>query len=158
MVQFSRVDDVAEQTGSRYPTPFADICAPTARRRLGLAVGLSRIGLTMTRIPPGAWASQLHWHSDEDEFFLVIEGHPTWVDGENGARRLAPGDIVGVAADEPVGHRFENNGDVDCVLLAVGNRSMQDVCTYPEIGMKTTTARYELGKQVYLHMDGRPYQ
>ena len=25
-------------------------------------------------LPPGAWSSQRHWHSDEDEFVYVLEG------------------------------------------------------------------------------------
>lgn len=156
MVQFSRLEDVPELTGSRYPAPYAEACAPTGRRRLGNALGLTRIGITHTRIPPGARASQLHWHSDEDEFFLVLQGHPTWVDS-TGTRQLSPGDIVGAPAADPVGHRFENNSEADCVILCVGNRSAQDVATYPEIDMKTTTGRYDPGKGVYLHTDGSAY-
>lgn len=156
MPNFSRLDEVPEMTGSRYPAPHAEICASTARRRLGNAVGLSRIGITATRIPPGAWSSQLHWHSDEDEFFLVMEGRPSWVDS-TGTRQLAPGDIVGAPAGEGIGHRFENNSHEDCLVLAIGNRSQQDVCTYPEIDMKTTSDRYDLGKSIYLHTDGSPY-
>ncbi len=155
MAHFNRVVDVPELAGSRYPAPHAEACAPTARRRLGLGVGLSRIGVTMTRIPPGARASQRHWHSDEDEFFLVLEGTPTWVD-EAGARTLGAGDIVGAPAGEANGHRLENNSAADAVVLAVGNRSDLDVCTYPDIGMKTTTERYRLDRSPRITLEGDP--
>lgn len=155
MPHFSHMEQVPELTGSRYPPPHAEACAPTARKRLGLAVGLSRIGVTMTRIPPGARASQRHWHSDEDEFFLVLEGRPTWVD-DSGSRELGPGDIVGAPAGEPNGHRFENNSDRDCLVLAVGNRSDLDVCTYPDLDMKTTTERYRIDRSPYVTMKGEP--
>lgn len=125
------------------------------RRRLGLGVGLTRIGVTMTRIPPGARASQRHWHSDEDEFFLVLEGTPTWVD-EAGARTLGAGDIVGAPAGEANGHRLENNSAADAVVLAVGNRSDLDVCTYPDIDMKTTTERYRLDRSPRITLEGDP--
>jgi uncharacterized cupin superfamily protein len=155
VAHFNRIDDVPELTGSRYPAPHAEACAPTARRRLGLGVGLSCIGVTMTRIPPGARASQRHWHTHEDEFFLVLEGTPTWVD-DSGARTLAPGDIVGAPAGEANAHRFENNSEADCVVLAIGNRSDQDVCTYPDIDMKTTTQRYRLDRSPWITLEGDP--
>jgi uncharacterized cupin superfamily protein len=155
MAHFNRIEDVPELAGSRYPSPHAEACAPTARRRLGLGVGLSRIGVTLTRIPPGARASQRHWHSEEDEFFLVMEGTPTWVD-DNGVRTLGPGDIVGACAGEANGHRFENNSPADCVVLAVGNRSDLDVCTYPDINMKTTVERYRLDRSPWITLEGVP--
>ncbi|WP_199555192.1 cupin domain-containing protein [Sandaracinobacteroides hominis] len=66
--------------------------------------------------------------------------------------------MVGAVAGDPIGHRFENNSHADCVVLAIGNRSEQDVCTYPEIDMKTTTGRYDLAKAIYRRLDGSTYQ
>jgi uncharacterized cupin superfamily protein len=76
MARFGRLEEVREMTGSRYPAPHAGASVPTARRRVGLAVGLTRIGVTMTRIPPGAGgASQRLWHSDEGGFSWCARGN-----------------------------------------------------------------------------------
>ena len=41
---------------------------------LGLAAGLTQFGVNLTRLKPGVWSSQRHWHAKEDEFVYVLEG------------------------------------------------------------------------------------
>jgi uncharacterized cupin superfamily protein len=36
------------------------------RRRLADAAGLTQFGVNLTRLPPGAWSSQRHWHTSND--------------------------------------------------------------------------------------------
>jgi uncharacterized cupin superfamily protein len=47
---------------------------PGERRRLGDAAGLTQFGINLFRLPPGAWSSQRHWHTKEDEFVFVLSG------------------------------------------------------------------------------------
>ncbi len=61
-------------TGSDYPPPFDAPCAARSRQALGDAAGLTDFGVNRMRLPPGAWSSQRHWHSLEDEFVFVLEG------------------------------------------------------------------------------------
>src|SRR5260370_27725354 len=61
-------------TGSGYPAPFDAPCAARARQRLGDAAGLTGFCVNLLRLPPGAWSSQRHWHSAEDEFVYVLQG------------------------------------------------------------------------------------
>jgi len=44
------------------------------RRRLGAAAGLKTLGINLLELEPGAWSSQLHWHTLAEEFVLVLEG------------------------------------------------------------------------------------
>jgi uncharacterized cupin superfamily protein len=59
---------VAPAAGSLYPPPFHEPCLKKERRRLGNAAGLTQFGVNLLRLPPGAWSSQRHWHTTEDEF------------------------------------------------------------------------------------------
>ena len=80
---------VPERTGVGYPEPFAALSAHRRRRRLGDAGGLTDFGVNITRLPPGGWSSQRHWHSHEDEFVFVLEGELVLIedDGRDSAVR-----------------------------------------------------------------------
>ncbi len=60
------VSDIDVQTGSGYPPPYDE---PTKERRcrLGDLSGLTDFGVNVVELPPGAWSSQRHWHSHEDD-------------------------------------------------------------------------------------------
>ena len=60
-------------------------------RRLGNAAGLTAFGVNLSRMPPGVWSSQRHWHSHEDEFVMVLEGDLTLVT-DAGEETLGPGE------------------------------------------------------------------
>ena len=61
-------------SGSRYPSPFDVPCRGRSWRRLGEAAGLTQLGVNLVHLAPGAWSSQRHWHSHEDEFVYVPSG------------------------------------------------------------------------------------
>jgi uncharacterized cupin superfamily protein len=46
--------------GTNYPPPFDEPCRARERRRLGDAAGLTQYGVSLLRLPPGAWSSQRH--------------------------------------------------------------------------------------------------
>ena len=54
--------------GTTYPPPFDQPCRGRERLRLGDAAGLTQYGVNLLVLPPGAWSSQRHWHTGEDEF------------------------------------------------------------------------------------------
>ena len=78
------VDSIAAVIGSRYPAPFDRPCRERVRRRLGDAAELTQFGVNLLRLSPGAWSSQRHWHTEEDEFVFILEGEVMLVtdDGE----------------------------------------------------------------------------
>jgi uncharacterized cupin superfamily protein len=142
---------VPVRTGSRYPAPFNAMAAARAKQALGDAGGLHDFGVNLVQLPPGAWSSQRHWHSCEDEFTYVVSGELTLV-SDAGETLLRAGDCAAFAKDTPDGHHLINRSNEMAVYLEVGTRSTDDVCTYPDIDMK-------IEEQVgwYAHKDGTLY-
>lgn len=129
------VTAVAERKGSSYPAPFAALAGARRRQALGDAGGLTDFGVNLTHLPPGAWSSQRHWHSHEDEFLWVLEGEVVLVT-DAGQEVLRPGDCAAFKAGVADGHHLQNRSDRDAVVLEVGTRDGdRDVCDYPDIDM-----------------------
>jgi uncharacterized cupin superfamily protein len=141
--------------GSRYPAPFDEPCKNRRWRRLGDAAGLTQFGANLVRLPPGAWSSQRHWHSHEDELVYVVSGEVVMVT-DAGDEPLSAGDYAGFKAGVRDAHHFQNRSAADAVLLVVGSRSDQDYGEYGDIDMKFTPGRYS-AKGTYCRKDGTPY-
>jgi uncharacterized cupin superfamily protein len=140
------------KTGSGYPPPFDAPCRARERRQLGDAGGLTQFGVNLLRLPPGAWSSQRHWHSHEDEFAYVVEGEVLLVT-DDGEEVLRAGDCVAFKAGVADGHHLINRSDRDAVVLEVGTRDPErDACDYPDIDMVA-----KAGEAHYRRRDGTPY-
>ena len=139
-------------SGSSYPSPYDRPCAARFRRRLGDAAGLSQFGVNLTRLPAGAWSSQRHWHSDEDEFIYVVQGEVVLVT-DGGEEILRAGECAGFPAGVADGHHLQNRSATDALFLEVGSRRLdQDETTYPDIDLKAPR-----GRAGYSHRNGEPY-
>jgi len=139
-------------SGSAYPAPFDGPCAGRRRRRIGEAAGLTDFGVNLLHLPPGAWSSQRHCHSAEDEFVYVLEGELVLVT-DRGEEILRSGDCAGFKAGLADGHHLQNRTDRDAVVLEVGARkTAQDEVDYPDIDL-----RFRKGDGGYVHKDGTPY-
>ena len=145
------IGSVHERKGSGYPHPFHLAAGERVRQQLGDAGGLSQFGVNLLHLPPGAWSSQRHCHSAEDEFVWVISGEVTLVT-DKGEQLLRAGDCAAFPKGEPDGHHLINKSDGMAVLLEVGTRSEEDVCEYPDIGLRIDA---RIGH--YTHRDGTPY-
>ena len=138
-------------SGTRYPPPYDVPCRKRSRTRLGDAAGLVQFGVNLCRLPPGAWSSQQHWHTHEDELIYVLEGEVVLVT-DDGEEVLRPGDCAGFRAGDANGHHFQNRSAADAVLLEIGSRVPPDAAYYSDIDMRTTP-----GQRGYQHGDGTPY-
>ena len=146
------IDNAPTGHGTGYPDEFAAPCKPRRRWRLGDAVGLDQFGVNLLRLPAGAWSSQRHWHTAEDEFVWVVEGEVVLVE-EDGDTLLVAGDCAGFRAGVANGHKIENRSDREAVLLEVGSRRpADDACDYPDIDMILPK-----GADRYFHRHGTPY-
>ena len=146
------IDSAPTRHGTAYPPPFDAPCRARQRWKLGDAVGLTQFGVNLMRLPPGAWTSQRHWHTAEDEFVWVVEGEVVLVEDE-GETVLKAGDCAGFKAGVPNGHKIENRSDRDALLLEVGSRRPgQDSADYPHIDMV-----FPAGADRYFHRDGSAY-
>jgi uncharacterized cupin superfamily protein len=149
--------DIAALTpvvGTTYPPPFDLPCRGRARTKLGDAAGLKQFGVNLCRLPPGAWSSQRHWHTREDEFVYVLSGEVVLVT-DSGEEVLRAGDAAGFPANDANGHCFQNRSDREAQILEVGTRVTGDMAYYPDIDMVAPAG----GKPAaYTHRDGTPYQ
>ena len=99
------------------------------------AGGITQFGAYLDTLDPGAWSSQRHWHSAEDEFIYLLSGTATLRD-DTGMTDLFPGDAVSWPHGQPNGHHLTNRGDVPARWLIVGSRCRGDICTYPDDGRR----------------------
>jgi uncharacterized cupin superfamily protein len=142
---------VERRTGSQYPSPFDKPCAQRVRLKLGDAGGLTQFGVNLMTLPPGAWSSQRHWHSHEDEFIQVIAGEVVLVE-DGGETVLRAGDCAAFPAGARNGHHLQNRSGKDAVILEIGTRNdANDSTDYPGIDML-----YRPGEG-YVRRDGSRY-
>ena len=140
--------------GTTYPPPFDAPCRGRERKKFGDAAGLTQFGVNLCRLPPGAWSSQRHWHTGEDEFVYVLSGEVVLVT-DGGEEILRAGDAAGFPANDANGHCFQNRSDREAQILEVGTRVTDDMAYYPDIDMVAPAG----GKPAaYTHWDGTPYQ
>ena len=142
---------IEKPKGSGYPAPFHEVARDRARQRLGDAGGLTQFGVNLLHLPPGAWSSQRHWHSGEDEFVYVLSGEVTLVT-DKGEEVLRAGDCAAFPKNVPDGHHLINKSSAMATVLEVGTRSEVDVCQYPDIDLMIDSR-----VDKYTHKDGTPY-
>ncbi|HUI59324.1 MAG TPA: cupin domain-containing protein [Steroidobacteraceae bacterium] len=143
---------VPVKVGSSYPAPLNEPCRERQRAALGNSAGLSQFGVNLLTLPPGAWSSQRHWHSAEDEFLWVIDGEVVLVT-EAGEEVLGAGDCAGFKAGVADGHHLQNRSDTTAHVLEVGSRRPdQDVAEYPDVDMRWVGKAPRPTKK-----DGSPY-
>jgi len=142
---------VPAESGGTYPSPFDEPCRAQSCQRLARYAGLTQFGVNVTVIATGAWSSQRHWHSHEDEFVWVVEGELTLVTNA-GEEILRPGDCAAFKAGDPDGHHLVNRSDRLAKVLEIGNSDSRDRCVYSDIDMVAGP-----GEAGYSHRDGAPY-
>jgi uncharacterized cupin superfamily protein len=116
------LDEVAVETEVR---PGYDI----TERDLARAAGSVRSGLRHDVLAPGTRSCPPHWHTGEEELFLVLDG-----DGfaELGEERYAirAGSVLVRPPNTRVAHSLVA-GDGGLTYLAYGTRDPNDICFYP---------------------------
>ena len=144
--------EVPERKGVGYPPPFAKASADRIRQRIGDAGRLTDFGTNLTRLPPGAWSSQRHWHSHEDEFIFVVQGEVVLIEDE-GETVLRAGDCAAFPKGSGNGHHLINRSRDVAVYLEVGSRHRDDLTTCSDVDMMSAAAD---GR--FVHKDGTPYE
>lgn len=149
------LEDVPETSGTNYPAPFDTPCIARRKKAVGDAAGLTQFGAHIITLPPGAWSSQRHWHSAEDELVYILTGSPLYID-DNGETRLHPGDITAHPASDGNGHHMKNDTDKDVQFLIIGSRNPEkDHAAYPDIDLDLPANGTT--KRIYLRKDGSTY-
>ena len=116
-----------------YLAPFRTAVAGRSWKAVGSASGLTQFGANLVTLQPGAWSSQRHWHTAEDELVVMLAGELVLVE-DNAETVLGPGDIATFPAGAPNGHHLQNRSQEPAQFLAIGtDRPTTDACHYPDI-------------------------
>lgn len=146
------LDAVPTVIGSRYPAPYDAPCSGRARQRLGDVAQLTQFGVNQTRLPPGCWSSQRHWHMAEDEFVFVLAGEVVLVT-DAGEETMQAGECAAFKAGVADGHHLQNRSNHDALILEIGTRRpTDDAVFYPDIDL-----RIQKGSEAYSHKNGELY-
>jgi uncharacterized cupin superfamily protein len=142
------------KTGSIYPAPYAEQMAGRSSVRLGDLGGLTQFGVNIVTLQPGAVASLRHWHLNEDEFAMVLDGDLTLVE-DAGDTPMGPGDCAAWKAGVANGHRLVNRSDRPGRFLVVGSKAPREVATYSDVDL---VVALEAGTATFTHKDGTPFK
>jgi uncharacterized cupin superfamily protein len=125
------VKSVEPMSHSGYPEPYRSQVLPREKRRLGDALGLTKIGVNCTTLAPGKASSMRHWHTAEDELVYVLEGEVV-LRTNHGEQVLRAGACAGFPAGVEDGHHLINRSEHPAVYLEISNRDAEDTAYYPD--------------------------
>jgi uncharacterized cupin superfamily protein len=108
------------------PKPF-----DAAYAEIGLTIGASRLGYALGRMERGQVYCPYHWHTQEEETFIVWSGTPT-LRTPQGEFTLRRGDVVAFPAGPAGVHQIRNDADEPCDVLMFASTDLGDVCYYPD--------------------------
>jgi uncharacterized cupin superfamily protein len=103
-------------------------------RSLGDAAGLTRLGIHVGRVPPGAESFVYHWHHLEEEFLYILEGRGI-AEIDDQSYEVGPGDFMAFPAPS-VGHHLKNPFERDLVYLMGGERRGTEIGEFPRLGKR----------------------
>ena len=145
---------VSPRSSSGYPEPFRSRVLPREKRALGDALGLTKMGVNLTTLPPGKESSMRHFHTREDELVFVIEGEVV-LRTDEGEQVLTAGMCAGFPAGSQNGHQLVNRSARPARYLEVSNRDPEDIAEYPDVDLAYRKARD--GGATFTRKDGTPY-
>jgi len=119
---------------------------------LGAAAGSRKFYVNIDRVQPDAYSTKYHSHSQQEEFFLILEGSGALrFDGREYPVRK--GDFISKPGGQNLAHQFYNSGSEVMVILDVGTNEPEDTCFYPDEGAylhKSNGERHIFSKQSLL--------
>jgi uncharacterized cupin superfamily protein len=139
--------------GSSYPAALAGVVKGRAYQRLTQAAGLTQFGVNIVSMEPGAASSIRHWHENEDEFALILDGTLMLVE-DGGEVALSAGDCASFPAGAANGHHLVNRSDKPASFLIVGTRAVTERCHYPDVDLAYAKTAEGF---TFTHKDGSPY-
>ncbi len=109
------------------PRPFGSRDA-----EVGLLLGAEKLGYTAVKLAPGQVSCPYHWHTGEEELFVVLAGTPT-LRTPKGTFVLRAGDAIAFPTGSGGAHRLQNDSAEEAhVLMIANNEETTDSCFYPD--------------------------
>jgi uncharacterized cupin superfamily protein len=95
-------------------------------------MGLTTLGINVTRVAPGKTAYPFHSHRCNDELFFILSGHGELRLGET-RHAVKPGDVIGCPKGGPeTAHQLWNTGSEPLHYLSLASNLDPDICEYPD--------------------------
>ncbi|HTJ84477.1 MAG TPA: cupin domain-containing protein [Polyangiaceae bacterium] len=145
---------VSPRSSSGYPEPYRSRVLPREKRALGDALGLTRVGVNLTTLPPGKESAMRHFHTREDELVFVLEGEVV-LRTDEGEQVLTAGMCAGFPAGVENGHQLVNRSDRPARYLEISNRDPEDGAEYPDDDLVYRAAPD--GRAIFSRKDGSRY-
>ena len=145
---------VEEVRRSGYPEPYRSLMGERSKKRLSNVCGLTKFGVNLVTLGPGARSALRHWHTLEDEFVYILSGEVVLIT-DGGEQTLQTGMCAGYPAGSRDGHHMINRTNAPAQYLEIGNRIDGDNAFYPDddlLWMETE------GGTIAAHKDGRRYE
>lgn len=94
--------------------------------------GAKKLGFHLEVLDPKNFSCPYHYHEQEEELFLVLEGEAI-VRCNNVYRKVGVGDLIFYPVGAAAAHNMYNHTDKPFRFLALSNLSqVYDVCHYPD--------------------------
>ena len=146
--------EVQARSSSAYPEPFRSRVLPREKRALGKTLGLTKVGVNLTTLPPGKESSMRHFHTLEDELVFVLDGEVV-LRTDEGDQILTAGMCAGFPAGKREGHHLMNRSSRPARYLEISNCDPNDSAEYTEVDL--AYRRGPDGTAVFTRKDGSSY-
>lgn len=100
-------------------------------KSLGAAGGSQKIYVNIDYVPPKAYSTKYHSHSQQEEFFMILSGTGT-LRLQDKEYAVQQGDFFAKPAAQNIAHTFYNSGNEILAILDVGTNEREDTCYYPD--------------------------
>ncbi len=98
---------------------------------IGFLLGAERLGYRVAQLEPGMSFCPMHWHTVEEELFIIWSGEPTLLT-PRGDVKLRKGDCIAFPIGEIGAHKLRNDGSTLASIIMISNVGGGDVCFYPD--------------------------
>lgn len=99
--------------------------------KLGKLLGAKESGISVYELPPGQAVCPYHYECGEEEWLLVLAGHPT-VRHPDGEEVLAPWDVVCFPRGPEGAHGVRNDGEETARVLMFSTVVVPTATVYPD--------------------------
>ena len=147
--------ELPARNASGYPEPYRSRVLPREKRALGDALGLTKVGVNLTTLPPAKESSMRHFHWLEDELIYVVEGELV-LRTDAGEQVLTAGMCAGFPAGVRDGHQLINRSAAPARYLEISNRDSADGAEYTDADVDLAYKKGPDGA-IFTRKDGKPY-
>jgi uncharacterized cupin superfamily protein len=127
-------DGVEKQREQREPL-YDTVCS-----RLATGTAADKLAASIDIVAPGKRACPYHFHTAQEEMFVVLEGEGTLrVAGE--MLPVSKGDVIFIPPGPAYAHQIINTSQAPLKYLSISTRESPEIVVYPDSGKYLSFAR-----------------